>query len=579
MIFPVISLVALLLVIFVPGTFNNVWELFYSEAYKVWLNNPWLGHNTTNLFNNNKINIFDIEKEYFEQCPIAKKLYPRDDFISSEEHFKSDEFRNYSLNVFSNSLKIATESFDDLGSIEEDDRWKIFGEFHEYLHESFPKVYSTAELHKINTYGLVYILRGSNSTLKPLMLTAHQDVVPVPEETVKDWKYPPYSAHFDGEFIWSRGSADCKDTLIGSLEALEFLLDQGFQPKRTVVLAFGFDEEISGHQGAAKIAPFLEKEFGKNSMIMVIDEGGLAVQKIFGTRFAMPAVSEKGYLDIIIELHTKGGHSSIPPKHTGIGIGSQLVNLIEDYKFSVDFSTKNPVYYQLKCVGEHARKINPKLKDAILNMDTDPAKKQGVISMLSKNAFVRSLFTTTRAVDVFNSGLKVNALPEKVVIKTNFRIAPESSVDEIKSIITDLVEKMSNKFNLGLIAFNKTLIENKGEGYFEITSTSDLNSAPLTITKNNPAWDIFSGTTKRIFEEFSFNNEEEVIVAPSTMSANTDTRYYWGLSDNIVRFTPLRMESVFNLHAIDERVSFDGHIEGVAWYYELIRNFDDFDLE
>ena len=35
---------------------------------------------------------------------------------------------------------------------------------------------------------------------------AHQDVVPVPRITVGDWKYPPWSGHYDGERIWGRGT-------------------------------------------------------------------------------------------------------------------------------------------------------------------------------------------------------------------------------------------------------------------------------------------------------------------------------------------------------------------------------------
>jgi len=91
------------------------------------------------------------------------------------------------------------------------------------------------------------------------------DVVPVDPETVGSWKYPPYSGHFDGERIWGRGTADDKNGLIATLfvspsistfacpdisnrAAVEYLVSTGFEPARTLVLAFGFDEESSGAQ-------------------------------------------------------------------------------------------------------------------------------------------------------------------------------------------------------------------------------------------------------------------------------------------------------------------------------------------
>ena len=43
----------------------------------------------------------------------------------------------------------------------------------------------------------------------------------------------------------------------------------------------------------------------------------------------MPSLSEKGYLDVRIEVTTKGGHSSKPPRHTTIGVLSAMVVALE----------------------------------------------------------------------------------------------------------------------------------------------------------------------------------------------------------------------------------------------------------
>lgn len=122
----------------------------------------------------------------------------------------------------------------------------------------------------------------------------HQDVVPVLPATESRWKYPPYSAHYDGRFIWGRGASDCKNVVIGVLEALETLLENDFTPERTILAGFGFDEEISGPQGAQFIAKHLEDTRGKNSLELILDEGGLGIKEMNGAMFALPGLGEKG---------------------------------------------------------------------------------------------------------------------------------------------------------------------------------------------------------------------------------------------------------------------------------------------
>lgn len=72
-----------------------------------------------------------------------------------------------------------------------------------------------------------------------------------------------------------RGSSDCKNNLIGLMSVLEEVISQRLQPRRTVVLAFGFDEETGGARGAAEIAKVLESEWGRDGFSIVLDEGGM----------------------------------------------------------------------------------------------------------------------------------------------------------------------------------------------------------------------------------------------------------------------------------------------------------------
>ena len=84
----------------------------------------------------------------------------------------SDDERDYEYAATRDS----TQSYDKMGPVGEDPRWEVFGPFHAYLAKSFPLVHSTLSLNKVNTWGLVYEWTGSDASLKPLLLAAHQGI-------------------------------------------------------------------------------------------------------------------------------------------------------------------------------------------------------------------------------------------------------------------------------------------------------------------------------------------------------------------------------------------------------------------
>jgi Gly-Xaa carboxypeptidase len=57
-------------------------------------------------------------------------------------------------------------------------------------------------------------------------------------------------------------------------EAITHLLENGWEPRRTVILSHGFDEEeVSARRGQGQIAPLLEERYGKDGIFMLVDEG------------------------------------------------------------------------------------------------------------------------------------------------------------------------------------------------------------------------------------------------------------------------------------------------------------------
>ena len=165
----------------------------------------------------------------------------------------------------SDAISFETTSYMDQARI----RYDAFTALHDFLQQSFPRVFQYGTLEKIG-YSLLITLPGSDKTLKPALFMAHQDVVPVIAGTEKDWLHPPFSGDVADGFVWGRGAMDIKQMLIGILEAAEYHLSAGKRFRRTVYLAFGEDEETRG-TGARGIAELLESRGVE--LEFVLDEG------------------------------------------------------------------------------------------------------------------------------------------------------------------------------------------------------------------------------------------------------------------------------------------------------------------
>ncbi|KAJ3515123.1 hypothetical protein NLJ89_g1956 [Agrocybe chaxingu] len=474
------------------------------------------------------------------------------------------------------AVQIPTVTFDDMGPAGEDERWAPFEDLHAYLRTTFPAVHSDLELTVIAGYSLVYTWRGSVEDAGPLMLTGHLDVVPV--TALDRWTYPPFSGTIDEEWIHGRGSWDCKNNVIGILTAVEHLITIGWKPRRTIsdsstcsVLAFGQDEEISGPRGAANIGKHLEALYGKHGIALLVDEGGSGLDAVYGSQFALPGVAEKGYINVEIDVDMAGGHSSVPPAHTSIGILSKIVSEIEDASvFQPHIETTSPIWSYLECVARHgdASQTPSWITDAVSSSNPDLNEVANRFAETSLGN--RYLVQTSKAATIFNAGLKSNALAENAHALFNTRIEIFSSPEKYSLLLNG--DRVSEGATIG----NITVEWNK--------SMNPSPIAPSTIASEG--WDIFSRAVQATFGE-------EVITAPSAMTGNTDTRHYWNLSENIYRWSPTRVGTRLGIHTVDERISAYNilsfgsptsdidipreivtHVESIKFYTELILQSD-----
>src|ERR1051325_5008061 len=119
---------------------------------------------------------------------------------------------------------------------------------HGYLAQTFVETHRRLQRDVIGQFSLLYTWQGTDATLPPALLLGHLDVVPVDAQTEAEWTCPPFSGTVADGYVWGRGAMDDKIAVMGTMEAVEGLLRVGFAPRRTIMLAFGHDEEVTGPQ-------------------------------------------------------------------------------------------------------------------------------------------------------------------------------------------------------------------------------------------------------------------------------------------------------------------------------------------
>ena len=406
-----------------------------------------------------------------------------------------------------------------------------------HLAASFPLSHAAMTREIVGQDAILFTWPGSDGSLPPVILMGHMDVVPVEPGTESKWKYPPFSGTIAEGAVWGRGAMDDKSTVLGIMEAAEGLLARGFKPRRTVLLAFGADEEVGGRKGAVVIANLLKSRGVKPAL--VVDEGGMVVTGGFPglTRpVAVVGIAEKGYLTLELAARGQGGHSSVPPAQTTAGILARAITRLEDNPFPAEIRGATANLFD--AVGRES----PFAMRALFanRWLLDPVLKWKLASIPRSNATIR----TTTAVTMLEGSPKDNVLPSVAKARVNFRLlpgdTPEMVIDRVRRTIDD------DRIGINRIGF---------------VSVPSLESS---ITDS--AWFILDRSIRQGYPE--------AIVAPYLVVGATDARHFRELTQNVYRFAAMRADTsdAARIHGTNERVSVDGYLEGIRFLAILITN-------
>lgn len=252
----------------------------------------------------------------------------------------------------------------------------------------------------------------------------------------------------------------------------------------------------------------------------------------WGRTFGLPAVAEKGKLNLNITVSTLGGHSSVPPAHTNIGLSALLIAELESNPFLITLQRESPVWGYLQCASEYAPEMPGGLKKAVakaqksskgLEALPDAVLKYGLGSTWTgsgQGAIERAMLGTTQAVDIINGGVKVNALvstgvigkpslqltsqPEVVTTIVNHRIDVSSSVDETTEHVFATLKPVAEKLGLSMEGYGKkyTPAGGKAAGHIALSDAFEdgLDPAPISSTSlDNAAWRVLAGTSRGVW--------------------------------------------------------------------------------
>jgi len=414
---------------------------------------------------------------------------------------------------------------------------QAFLDLHRYLEASFPRVHRTLTREVVADYSLLYTWPGWKPALPPILLMSHMDVVPVEPGTERQWAHPPFSGAIADGYIWGRGAMDDKVSVLGVLEGIETLIGQGFQPERTVLLAFGHDEEVGGLRGAAATAKLLASRGVRPAWIL--DEGGIIAKGMvpgLDAPVAMISTAEKGFVTVELTARSHGGHSSMPPKSTAIGRVAAAVQKLEQNPMParIDGATRESFDFLAPELPLAAR-----LPLANLWL-FGPAVKRQLSGEPASDARLR----TTTAATMIRGGVKENVLPSEAKAWVNFRILPGDSVAAVLEHVRATV----------------------GPG-IEVAVSGNLASEPSPQSQTGePSFRLLQTTVSQVFPG--------MLAAPNLLSGGTDTKHFEKLSSNVYRFIPVTVTAgdLERVHGTNERVSIQDYAGAVRFYAQLVRN-------
>ena len=429
----------------------------------------------------------------------------------------------------SEAIQIQTVSHQDKA----DDQPAEWDRLHAWLRAAYPATHAAMSREVVAGHTLIYTWKGSDPSLAPIVLMAHQDVVPVTPGTEADWKHPPFEGVIAEDAVWGRGAVDDKGSLVTLFEGAEILAKQGFKPRRTVMIVSSHDEEVRG-EGARAAAAWMKAKGVRAEF--VLDEGQAVISDnpLTGGPVALIGLAEKGYGTLKVTARAPGGHSSAPPKDGGgVVTLSKAVTAIAGRPFPMRFAGPGAAMLTSLAPGGPLP-----IRVAVANSWLFSPL---IVAQVSATPAGAALLHTTIAPTMLKGSPKENVLPQDATAWINYRIAPGDTSKDVMARARAAV---------GDLPVDLTWVKTPDEPS-PVSSTSSLGWKTIAAVAGDLA---------------------KAPVAPGLVTAGTDSRYLAGVAQDVYRFQPMTfsLDGTTMIHGANEHLSLANLEQCVQFYARLI---------
>ncbi len=364
---------------------------------------------------------------------------------------------------------------------------------------------------------------------EPLVLLNHMDVVPANPD---DFSFDPFCGEVRDGYICGRGALDMKGLGVMQLMACIAMKRTGARLNRDLVFLAVADEEEGGALGVRYLLENHPEDFRAG---LVLNEGAYGITGMLpGTTAMMISPAEKGPCWLRLTRRGEPGHGSSPHGQNTLVKLVQALNRLIAAELPVTITDTVEEYFRE--LASHWSFLEPYRKDGMRETLARILSQSGLLAVPQLNAMVRN----TISLNMMNSGVKLNVIPDRAEALLDIRLLPGQKVDEF----IDFVRQALADDDIVI----ETILASQG-------SVSDTRGGEYLLLREAVA-----------------SNFPGAIIPPSLLPGISDSRFFRERGVPAYGFCPLEipMDHLKMIHGIDEKISAEGLARGCDIYADVV---------